>query len=451
LQLQSGVASKLADTGDSQVVLTDFTSDIQSASYITTHTGTSQCGSGTQILGLEWGQSTTTPYNFENVVSYVLLPLNGSSSTTSLVRQYCTTTASGSAISSSTTPTINNGAVLANSVILSNNFPSGYVPSLLPSSAGTLAQTSWVPATTVTSVTLNVTESSTSDTYSYSLVGDPNSTSSATATGTPDVTSNNTSCNFAQAGTGYYANNLCFVDFSSLTGARLAAAYGFATTNGAITDCGLEMSSTLPSNDTMYFCLGISGTNDVIPFQIPTFGQAALGNSIFSGGVDPFYTQIPGEPALDQDTDEANNSTITFSNISVVNQQGIAATGWQWISADAEATGGNATGSETLTWVSNSTISPLPNGLPYDNASTVPGGTNTSMFGNACYGGMPETADSIECVGYNPPAQSPAPQTLFTGAAMVYGSGSELQATLVSPAGEEAIAFGVLTAGEGAR
>jgi len=54
-------------------------------------------------------------------------------------------------------------------------------------------------------------------------------------------------------------------------------------------------------------------------------------------------------------------------------------------------------------------------------------------------------------VGLNPPAQSPQPQTLFTGAAMVYGSGTELQATLVSPAGEEAIAFGVLTAGEGAR
>ena len=456
LQLQTGVANRLANTSDSQVVLSDFSSDVQSATYITTQNGTtSQCGAGTQILGLEWGQSTSAPYNFEDVVSYTLQQFSGSS-TTSLVRQYCTTTATGSAISSSTTSTASNGAVLANSVILSNNFPSGYVPLLSPSAEGTLASSSWVPATSVSSVSLTVTESLTSDSYTYTLVGVPNSTSAATSTGTPDVASNNTTCGFATAGTGPFANNLCFIDFSSLTGARLAAAYGYSTTNGVI-NCGLEMSSTLPGNFTMYFCLGISGTNDVVPVSVPTFGQAALGNDIFNAA-DPFYIGIPGEPALDQNMDIANNSTITFSNINVVNQEGQSASGWQWFSADAEATGGaGSNNQESITWSSNSSLSTLPNGFPWD-TSSQPGNTNNSIFGNACYGGLITTniapsGQSIECLGLNPPAQQPASLTLFTGTAMVYGGGanSELQANLVSPGGEEAISFGVLTSGEGAR
>ncbi len=472
LKLQTGVANKIADTGDSQVVLANFTSDVQAATYITTQSGTtSQCGAGTQILGLEWGQSPSSPYNFENVVSYVEIQYSGSSNY-SLVRQYCTTTASGAAISSSTTSTVNNGAVLASSVILSNNYPFGTTPTIAPTNVGTSASTSWVPASTVSSVTLTVTESATptqaltSDSYSYSLVGTPQSTSSATATGTPDVTSNNTSCGFATAGTGPYANNLCFVDFSLLTGARLTAADGYNTNNsGVITNCGLEMSATLPGNYTMYFCIGISGTTDPVTNEpdvaattVPIFGQAALGNDIYTaaypytGGLTyPFYIGIPGNPALDQYLDQANNDTVTFSNISVVNQEGVAATGWKWITADAEATGT----AESITWSSNAAISSLPNGFPWD-TGTGYGGTDNSLIGDACYGGLVTTnnlptSESMKCVGQNPPTPSPAPYTYFTGAAMIYGSGSEVQATLVSAAGEEGITFGVFTAGEGAR
>jgi hypothetical protein len=302
---------------------------------------------------------------------------------------------------------------------------------------------------------LNVTESLTSDKYSYTLVAVPQSTSSGTATGTPDVASNTTSCGFATAGTGPYANNLCFVDFSLVTGARLAAAYGYNLNTGG-TNCGLEMSSTLPGNFTMYFCLGIAGTSDVISTGVPTFGQAALGNDIFSGA-SPFYIGIPGSPALDQNKNVANNDTITFSNIGVVNQQGQAATGWQWISADAEATGGKGGANfESITWTTNSTLyplSPLPNGFSWDNANISPGNTNNSYFGNACYGGFvfSNGNDTVECIGQDPPAQNPASQTLFTGAAMVIGTGPQLQATMVSPGGEEAITFGILTSGEGAR
>ena len=49
---------------------------------------TAQCGSGTQLLGLEWGPGVQ-PGNFQTVISYVLVA-NANGSTSSLIRQYCT-------------------------------------------------------------------------------------------------------------------------------------------------------------------------------------------------------------------------------------------------------------------------------------------------------------------------------------------------------------------------
>jgi hypothetical protein len=45
-------------------------------------------------------------------------------------------------------------------------------------------------------------------------------------------------------------------------------------------------------------------------------------------------------------------TTITFSNISVVNQQGLTATGWEAVSADAESTDQG----ESITWTTPATI-----------------------------------------------------------------------------------------------
>jgi len=461
LKLQTGVANKLADTGDSQVVLANFTSDVQAATYITTQSGSpSQCGAGTQILGLEWGQSPNSPYNFENVVSYVEVQYPGSSNY-SLVRQYCTDTATSSTpISSSTTSTSTGGPLLASSVILSNNYPFGTAPTIAPSNEATLASSSWIPASSVSSVSLTVTESVTStqalssDSYTYTLVGSPQSSSSVTATGTPDVTSNNTTCGFATAGTGPYANNLCFIDFSSLTGARLSAAEGYTVNNsGVITNCGLEMSATLPGNYVMYFCIGISGTLDIAPCIVPTYYAAALGNDIYSSAY-PFYIGVPGDPALYQTVKETNNTTITFSNISVVNQEGVAATGWQWFSADAESTDTY----ESITWASNSTVSSLANGFPWDGStySTPSSPQQTSPIGDACYGGLvfSNNNETVECLGTYPPTQTYGSNSTnsLTGTAMIYGSGSQLQVTLTSTNnGLEGATFGVMTAGEGAR
>ena len=112
----------------------------------------------------------------------------------------------------------------------------------------------------------------------------------------------------AQSGTGLYADNLCFVDFSSLTGAQLAAAQSYtAPTSNSLGVCGIEMAAAIPGGFTMYFCLGLVG-GTVAPYAMPSYVEAAMGNSLSGGtytGV-PFYLGIPGSPALYQTTEGQN-------------------------------------------------------------------------------------------------------------------------------------------------
>ena len=62
--LQSGVANRLGDSADAQVVASTFLKDVQSASSLTTNPSTStQCGTGTQLLGLEWGNGAVVSYS----------------------------------------------------------------------------------------------------------------------------------------------------------------------------------------------------------------------------------------------------------------------------------------------------------------------------------------------------------------------------------------------------
>jgi len=72
------------------------------------------------------------------------------------------------------------------------------------------------------------------------------------------------------------------------------------------------------------------------------------------------------DPALYQQSNAATNM-ITLGNISVLDPEGVAATGWQLVSGDAETTDPN----EFLTWTSNNNWSLIPN-------------TPSSNEGNAC-------------------------------------------------------------------
>ncbi len=99
LSLQTSTASRLADTGDGQVVSSTFIKDVQSATFITTlATSSPQCDSSAgykQLLGLQWGNSSKDIQSgsFSNpstLISYDLVPVtSGSTTTYSLVREVC--------------------------------------------------------------------------------------------------------------------------------------------------------------------------------------------------------------------------------------------------------------------------------------------------------------------------------------------------------------------------
>jgi hypothetical protein len=251
--------------------------------------------------------------------------------------------------------------------------------------------------------------------------------------------STNSGCNFATPGTGYYATSLCFIDFSSLTGNNLLAAESYNPTTGV---CGYQMSAALPGGSTLYFCLGITGVN-VEPVGLPAWLQGSfLGNSCSAGqtsctGGTPFYTGVAGEPALY--TTGGGTTNIYLSDISVLNAEGVPATGWQFVSVDAESTD---TG-ESLTWTTDTPLTILNNDESWDSASDPVG---TACGGSSGVGGSGLTSSNpggggyltVTCTGYTT-------SVVKTGAAMVAATTpTTMHVTLVGN-GLEAIVLGVLT------
>src|ERR1019366_8525622 len=223
------------------------------------------------------------------VVSYVVVQ---SGSSYNLVRQYCSngysTTATSSTIISYDVP-----STLASPVVtISTGAPNGTTPG-----------TSWVSTQYVSGVSFPVTEPNSN--FSYTLDAVPAASSGVAAAGKPLVPAATTGCGFATPGTGYYASTLCLIDFSALTGNNYLAA-----TSGC-----LETSAPLPDGYTLYFCIGITGVQ-VAPFPLPTWAPGAFlgntcgGSTSCSNGT-PFYTGIPGQPALYQTA--SGITTITIS------------------------------------------------------------------------------------------------------------------------------------------
>jgi len=429
LSLQSGVANRLANTSDSQVVSASYQNDVQAAAYVTTAaTSTPQCGAGTgtQLLGMESDLNQTTGV-FQTTISYVSVTnSSGTTPTYSLERLFCQ---SGSYTPSSTTT-------------LSYNLQSSQpVPTIsCVSSASSLlcspslAAQQWISAQNIADVTLNVIQpepghqnaggsSCAAGTYCYSLTGSPVASASSTNNGSPFTANTTTSCGFASPDTGTYSGTLCFVNFAFLNS---PAALAQATGGGC-----LELSVSLPSNYTMYFCLQIVG-NTVLPWYLPTYPEAFLGNINNIGGVNvPFYTGITGDPALYQRVSGSLN-TINFTNISVVSPTGTIATGWEAVSADAESTDNG----ESIIWTVNSsaTLSWIPNGEAVDI-------TDNSPVGNACGQG----ADLVQLSPYSVECSAPGGTSATkTGATMVESQTPSSLSVTMKGAGLQAITFGLL-------
>ena len=347
LTLQQGTSNRISDAADAQVSSSHYEQDVQSAANLTTSATATQCGSGTQLLGLEWNLNQQSG-QYQSVVSYVAIT-KGSS--TSLVRQYCSAGASA-------TPTV--------SRVVSADIQPGLTPTIAPATKSTSASAGWTSTVGVTGVTFAIVAPLSN--YSYTLFSVPKASSSAgQLTG---VSPGSASCGFATPGTGTYASTLCYVDFSS---------YNFRNTSGpcqaivaAIVGTPYTLSlclstTTTPSQGSGPPCLSTTAPSipaTVVPCPLPTYfsppaSEAFLGNN-------GFYTGVPGDPALYQNA-EGSSTSISITNIQVLDSNGRAATGWELVAGDAESTDSG----ESITWSSDQLLSLLPN-------------SPTSAYGNAC-------------------------------------------------------------------
>jgi hypothetical protein len=420
---------------------------------------------------LEWGLVQATG-NYNDVVAYVVVP---SGKTYNLVRQLCVT---------------NGASTTETDTILSYDVPANLSPPTVTCTSNITVATcsgisnattpTWLATTGVQQVSFPIQEPKSS--YWYTLTADPAATATVSDAGAPIQVNATTGCNYATPGSGPLASSLCMIDFNNL--ANNPALLADAESAQATGSCGLEESIPLNGSFTLYFCLAITNSEagEIIePFAMPTWCGAFLGNPGNSAacpntGVYPNYYGIAGAPALYQQgtgggVNDGYVTTVTLSNINIVNSAGTPAVGWDLFSADAESTDNGSGGfQESMTWTSNVDLSIINNGYTAAAGyciSGTPCDTNAAPFGTACdsggswqvggttyygiagssddktnYFSNPGGTNTIECtVPPSPPTptltgtamvEAPAPTT-FT-AQMGDGSG-----------GLEAVVFGILS------
>ncbi len=399
--LQDQTTNRIGDSNDVLTSSSVFNKDVQSSQMIETST-TPACGSNsqTQILGMEWGLDANQ--NYDTVVSYVLIAGNGfgsgSGPSKDLVRQICTSGAS-------TTPN--------STFVVSHDAGS---PTVAFNPGGFLgANATWKSTQGLFGVTITTTEPGSN--YTYTLSGLPAaSTSTGGQASSISQTPNPAGCNLASPGSGAYAQTLCFADFTGFT--------------DPTSTCQQMKLSIANSPDFLQFCVIESPNDTAAPQGIPTYYSEGTGGNDSEAylGNNGFYTGVAGLPALSQrsqtsatlDTPTWPNgfagapfqlTTITFSNIQVVNAVGEPATGWILVTGDAEST-------DTNGWLEFQNSSVQWNILP---------NSSTSLWGNSCYdsadtsitnntanngvldwiGPTPPTAPEVGMNGQGDPATTP--------------------------------------------
>jgi hypothetical protein len=316
------------------------------------------------------------------------------------------------------------------------------------------------------------------------LTAVPAATATVSTGGQPVNITASTGCGYAAPGSGPLASSLCLIDFSNLLGTPSLLAD--AETTGSC----LEESVPLSGGFTLYFCINISNSQageEIVPFALPTWCDGFLGNPGTSAacgatGVYPNYYDVPGDPALYQQgtgggTNNGYNTTITLSNIEIINGSGTPATGWEIFSADAESTDsgcGTGCSAESITWSSSANLSVISNGYTAANGfctgGSVPCDTATDPWGNACdnggswqsggttyygiagnsagtedyfgNGGTPIQTNTVECT-----VPSTHSNVTLTGAGMVDAITPTTFSAKIGDGsgGLEAVAFGLLT------
>ena len=396
--LQTSVSGRLTDSGDAQLVSLHFQNDVRSSSQITSSTTTtnpSPClrsaSTQVQLLGMVLGNGTEITYG-------------ANTSTTDkgydLWRDICPL---GATVPSSRS-------------LMAHDIPASIVPGTptyvapgavsMTCSSGTACaagpnntyayQNGWVSTLGISGVTFAVGNSTQSGApesgFKYQFTAVPVATSNSANPQQPTTPS--TGCGFAVATSGTNASSLCFVDFSPWN--SQTAATGVTCTSG------LPMAANVSNTPfTLDFCMSVtsncSGTGctsagtacgvsartgyaDLTAVPLPTYtcpGTDGSGSEAFLGN-NGFYTGVPGDPAL-YTIQQGSTATATFSNIALVNSNGVAASGWQLVTGDAESTDGG----ESITWQTN-VVAPPP-GVTYPPAPlSLLWNSPNSPIGNAC-------------------------------------------------------------------
>ena len=285
------------------------------------------------------------------MISY-LAESNGSTTLPSqnLIRTVCQ--------SPSTTP--------LSSSLVAHDIASPQLPPAIVQSGSNNPATGWIPTAGVTSVTFSTLAPGSS--YKYTLVALPRASSNTSQQST--VINQSTTCGFAAPGTGTYAANLCFVDFTPYGGVLGQAP---CTSTSQLFTAGITGTPY-----TLQFCISSSsvlnagGAAPVPGMQaaaFPTYydppqSEAYLGNN-------GFYTGVPGNPALYQ-ANQSTTSTVSITKIQVLDSQGNAALPtWELVTGDAESTDIGEWMSWTTSGVAPPTLGLIPNSI-------------LSPVGNAC-------------------------------------------------------------------
>ena len=414
LSLNGSVSNRITDSNDSLVASVNFNKDIQSAQEMTTQTSPACAPSPaptnpvqTQLLGLEWGANASAPGGYNTVVSYVSIPVvNAATHQTSysMLRQVCTYT-SGSSLA------------LTSQATLAHDVGSGPMVTIYGPANGPITPMNnftivtpeyaagWKSSIGVTKVAFSVSVSQTGNSYSYSLVGLPGqsttqgSTTTTTAPSGPD-------CNFATPGSGTYANDLCFADFTGLDNPPILHSSG---------QCQTMLRPIVNTPYTLSFCISVS-SNNIGPYQIPTYyapGSSGYNSEAYLGN-NGFYVGIAGDPALYQHQANGaqwNNTLVYITNIQVLDAANQPASGWTLVTGDAESTDSQ----EWLIFQSSLNFSVLDN-----NGTSDP-------YGNACY-------DSGDDFGGNQNVGFLA----FTGSALPVASQAESANNTAIPTNQKA-------------
>ena len=474
-RLQSGVSNRLGDSTDAQQISSVYSNDVSGAQYITTAATVSpstdcapatNAGAYTRVMGLEINQDTTNG-KFGILISYDREAITTKTGTTyNLVRLLC----NGEGVTTATSSTIlafDFSPTAVPTISCTPNAPTTLAASSIACSTA-IASAGWMSTESVADVVLAVTEPGGGHPFSFTLAASPVNSISSTVTGSPVSNSATAKCNGALPNTGSLSQTLCFVDFSQLNNPAVMAA--------ARSGSCQEMSVAVGNGDTLYFCLAITGTL-LEPSVLPTYGQAFLGNSFCLSNLSgvtipspyttssclPFYTGIAGQPAFYQTRTQLeiqngsgpHDNTLTFTGITVENASGQAATGWHIVSADAESTdASSATQGESITWTTNTPLTPICNGEFWDSCTTKNSYGNYDYFGNACLDdqkvpGLTIGTYSITCSGAVSRANEAVTGGAKSGAAMVEATTpNTMTISMSSPyGGLEAVTFGLSVSG----